>query len=434
MVRARGGCRLPSTGGYPSPSLARRSASHYLRRMAGVVIVGAGPAGAVLAFLLGRRGIQVTLLERQTDFEREFRGEVLMPSAFDALGQIGLASETAKLPQVTLGKVEVYLLGKRFFRTELDASSLAGELPGWVSQPALLEMLTEQASRFPSFRLERGATVRDLLREGDRVVGVRAQTQGGERELRADLVVGADGRASVARRRSGVAVRRDRVALDVVWCKLPLPEEFARDPHLRGYLGHGHLLIAAPTPDAALQLGWIIRKGKFGDLRRRGVPEWLEELANHVDPALSKHLRAHKHESIRPFLLDAVSDRVERWSQPGLLLIGDAAHTMSPVGAQGINIAIRDALVAANELVPVLSKGSSPGAIDAASARVEAERLPEVREIQRLQAIPPYVILNDAWWARLALRVLPRLLIASGGGAGVFRRFTLGTTDVTLRV
>jgi 2-polyprenyl-6-methoxyphenol hydroxylase-like FAD-dependent oxidoreductase len=402
--------------------------------MAGVVVVGAGPAGAALAFLLARRGIDVTLLERQTDFEREFRGEVLMPSAFDALKQMGLASETAKLPQVTLAKFEGYLLGKRFFHTEFDATALAGELPRWVSQPALLEMLTDQASRFPSFRLERGATVRDLLRDGDRVVGVRAQTQEGERELRADLVVGADGRASVTRRRSGVAVRRDRVELDVVWCKLPVPEEIARDPQLRFYLGHGHLLIAAPTPDSSLQLGWIIRKGKFGDLRRRGVPEWLEELANHVDPALSKYLRAHKHESIRPFLLDAVSDRVEHWSQPGLLLIGDAAHTMSPVGAQGINIAIRDALIAANELVPALSDGTSPEAIDAASARVEAERLPEVREIKRLQAIPPYVVLNDAWWARLALRFLAPLLFGRGGSSGVFRRLALGTTDVTLRV
>lgn len=414
--------------------MARWAGPHYDRRMARVVVVGAGPAGATLAYLLARRGVEVTLLERQTDFEREFRGEVLMPSAFDALDQMGLADEAAKVPQVPLARFEGYLLGRRIFQTEFDTEALGGRPPSWVSQPALLEMLAEQGSHFPSYQLERGATVRDLIYEGERVVGVRARTQAGERELRAALVVGADGRASVARRRSGVAVRRDRVALDVVWCKVPLPEEIARNPHLRFYLGHGHLLIAAPTPDGAFQLGWIIRKGKFGELRKRGIPEWLEELANHVDPALAEHLRAHKHESIRPFLLDVVSDRVRRWSVPGLLLIGDAAHTMSPVGAQGLNIAIRDALVAANELVPALANGAVPAAIDAASARVEAERLPEVRTIQRMQSIPPYVILNDAWWARLALRALPRLLVGRGGGSGIFRRVALGTTEVTLRV
>ncbi|MEE8557494.1 MAG: FAD-dependent oxidoreductase [Myxococcota bacterium] len=402
--------------------------------MANVIIVGAGPAGASLAFLLARRGIGVTLVERQTDFAREFRGEVLMPSAFEGLAQMGLAEAVAKVPQVPLRTAQAFILGRRVFRTTLDTSRGTGHPPSWVSQPGLLEMLVAQAERFPGFRLERGATVRDLLRREDRTVGVRVKTPDGERELTGDLVVGADGRASVVRRRSGIEAHTDRTLMDIVWCKVPLPEFMASDPHLRAYLGHGHLLIVAPTPDRRLQLGWVIQKGNFGELRSRGLSEWMEELANHVSPDLAEHLRTHKDETIRPFLLDAVADRVETWSAPGLLLIGDAAHTMSPVGAQGLNIAIRDAIVAANHLVPALTGAADPQTLDGATEEIERERLPEVRAIQRLQAIPPYVILSNSWWSKLVLRAVPSFLIGRAGSSAAFQRFAYGVTEVNLRV
>jgi 2-polyprenyl-6-methoxyphenol hydroxylase-like FAD-dependent oxidoreductase len=401
--------------------------------MAHVIVVGAGPAGASLAYLLARRGVEVTLLERQSDFEREFRGEVLMPSAFEAFEQMGLAETFAAVPQVRLVDIEGYLFGRRFFRRRLAEAGSDDRVPRWVSQPRLLEMLVAEAGRFTSFRIERGATVRDLLRDGERVVGVRAQLPSGERELRGDLVVGADGRASVVRRRSGVPVRRNRVEMDVVWCRVPLPDFLLGDPHLRFYLGHGHLLIAAPTPDDALQLGWVIRKGRFGELRARGIDEWMDELASHVSPDLAEHLRVHRSEAIRPFLLDCVSARVGSWSAPGLLLIGDAAHTMSPVGAQGINIAIRDAVVAANELVPVLTGGCAGAAVEAAARRIEAERLPEVQSIQRLQSLPPPVVLSRSWWSQWALRLAP-FVIGTAGRGPAFQRFAFGTTDVRLRV
>ena len=401
--------------------------------MAHVVIVGAGPGGAVLAYLLARRGVGVTLVERQTDFEREFRGEVLMPSALEAFSQIGLGDAFARVPQVQLDTMELYLFGKRLLRADFPGG-FDGVQPSWVSQPALLEMLVEKAGEFPSFRLERGATVRELLSEADRVVGVRADTREGRREFRGDLVVGADGRASIVRRRSSVTVKQDRVPLDIVWCKVPLPSFVRSDPHLRAYLGHGHLLLCAPTPDDRLQLGWVIRKGKFGELRKRGLPEWMDELAGHVSPDLGDHLRRHREETSRPFLLDVVSDRVEPWSTPGMLLIGDAAHTMSPVFAQGLNIAIRDAVVAANELVPVLTSGAGPDALDGAGRRIEEERLPEVVEIKRLQAIPPRFVLSNSWWSAIALRVLPGFLFRRGPPGRIVRSITSGVTDVKLRV
>jgi 2-polyprenyl-6-methoxyphenol hydroxylase-like FAD-dependent oxidoreductase len=208
----------------------------------------------------------------------------------------------------------------------------------------------------------------------------------------------------------------------------------AGEARLRGYLGRGHFAIAGPTPDGTLQLGWVIRKGRFGELRARGVDEWLESLAQHVDPQLGAHLLAQRGSLSRPFLLDVVADRVSRWWAPGALLLGDAAHTMSPVGAQGINLAIRDSIVAANELVPVLEAGADPAAVDAAAARIEATRLPEVRQIQFLQSLPPRIALRDAWWVPWMLRLLPRILVGRRARGPVVRRFAKGVSEVVLRV
>ena len=403
-----------------------------------VIIAGAGPAGCVLAFLLARRGIAVTLLERARDFAREFRGEVLMPSGLEALDQTGLWEQVDAVPHVLLRAIEVYLNGVRRLRQELAVEAFGRHRPRWMSQPELLEMLVAQAARFPGFRIERGTTVRTLLESQGRVHGVRTLgSAGAESELTADLVVGADGRTSTVRRRAGLPWRSDRVPMDVVWCRLPRPAFLAADEHVRAYVGKGHLLIAAPVPGDQMQLGWLIAKGAYGDLRQRGIQEWQDEMAAHVSPDLADHLRRHRGDATLPFLLSTVSDRALSWSRPGVLLLGDAAHTMSPVGAQGINIAIRDALEGANELVPALESGGAPAAIDAACRRVEALRLPELRVIQRLQALPPRILFSSAPWAQLALRLLPRVLgsdVARARSGAIFRRFAFGVTEVGLRV
>jgi 2-polyprenyl-6-methoxyphenol hydroxylase-like FAD-dependent oxidoreductase len=403
-----------------------------------VIVVGAGPAGASLAFLLARRGVEVILLERQTDFAREFRGEVLLPGGLEALHQMGLASELDSVPHVTLERVEIYVNGRPRVRAGFDPETFGPLAPRWMSQPGLLELLVAKAGAHPSFRLERGATVRNLVHADGRCVGVRVLGAAGERELRADLVVGADGRSSVVRRRAELREDRDATPMDVVWCKLPLPEYARRDRVLRGYLGGGHLLLAAPIYDGRLQIAWVIRKGSFGELQERGMPACLEEMAKHVSPDLAEHLRRHAHDAVEPFLLWTVSDRVRDWTAPGLLVIGDAAHTMSPVGAQGINIALRDALVAANHLVPaLLATDADPAALDAACRRVQAEREPEVAAIQRLQARAPRILLNRAWWARGLLWILPLLVGPDplrGRGGAVFRRIAFGTTEVKLVV
>ncbi|MDA1075723.1 MAG: FAD-dependent monooxygenase [Proteobacteria bacterium] len=182
----------------------------------------------------------------------------------------------------------------------------------------------------------------------------------------------------------------------------------------------------------------MILKGAFGELRHRGIEQWIEEMARHVDQDLAGHLHAHAGVTQKPFLLDSVSDCVRCWSTPGSLVIGDAAHTMSPVGGQGINIALRDAIVTANHLVPAMTgTDQTPKKLHDALCAIEDERMPEVSHIQALQARPPEILLNRAWWGepvrRLAALALSQEKIRSRV-AGQVAAFPFGVTQVRLRV
>ncbi|MGH0035075.1 MAG: FAD-dependent monooxygenase [Myxococcota bacterium] len=403
--------------------------------MGHAIIVGAGPAGAGLAHLLAHRGIDVTLLERQNDFAREFRGEVLMPSGVIALEQIGVARLLDTIPSQRSEAFATFMNRVPVVSGALDPEFFGGHPPLAVSQTALLEALVAHAGGSGRLRFHRGASVKDLLRDGDRVAGVRARTDEGELELRGDLVVGTDGRASIVRRRAPLPATHTDLPMDVVWCKVPCPEDIVG---ARAYLGRGHLLVAYRTWDGHLQMGWVILKGTFGELRRRGVESWIAEMADHVEPELGDHLRGCRSLLGRPFLLDTVSDRVEHWTRPGCLVLGDAAHTMSPVGGQGLNIALRDAIVAANHLVPVLGEPVvDPARVERACRAVEAERSPEVRSIQRLQAIPPRIVLSRAWWGEPVRRAAAAALrsgLGRGRALGVARRFAFGVGEVRLQV
>ncbi len=401
--------------------------------MSHVVIVGAGPAGASLAYLLSSRGIKVTLLERRRDFAREFRGEILMPTGITALQQMGLGEQLSSLPTQSIQSFAAYINGHPIFR--LDAGSLANVQIHAISQPALLEMLVEQAALNESFRFERGASLQELIIEDARVTGVRVKLEDSETEIRADLVVGADGRNSAVRRMLGLKLLHASPPMDIVWCKMPCPEGWAG---ARGYVGRGNLLIAYRTWDGSLQLGWVILKGTFGDKRNRGIDHWLEEMANQVSPELATHLLANRNATERPFLLDVVSDCVERWQAYGSLVIGDAAHAMSPVGGQGINIALRDAVVTANRLVPLLTNATlDPQALERALDQIEAERMREVAPIQSLQAQPPKLVLSRSWWGEPLRRLLAMLLrseaVRARAGAQI-AAFPFGVTQVNLQV
>lgn len=400
------------------------------------MIVGAGPAGAALAYLLARRGVDVALLERQTDFTREFRGEGLMPSGVDALRQMGLGEALAALPQSRVQQVQIFQEGDAVALLDLRRAAGDPQGPVFVSQPALLEMLAAESERFGSFHLERGFTVRGVLRDGGRVCGVRGDAAAGPAQVHGDFVIATDGRASVVRKHSNLDRMHEVASFDVVWCKVPIPSFLDGRETGRVYLGDGHFCLMFQAPDGQLQIAWVIDKGSFGELRRHGIEGWIDELAGVVSPDLGEHLRANCSRIQQPFLLDVMCDHLDEWSEPGLLLLGDACHPMSPVGAQGINIALRDALVAANHLSEPMATGAGPEDLDAAAGRVRDERLPEVKTIQRLQGVPPRFLFQRTPASRfLVRRVLP--ILARTGlfripFALAFRRFALGTTPVRL--
>ena len=404
--------------------------------MSQVVIVGAGPAGASLAYLLARGGVRTTLVERRRDFSREFRGEVLVPGGMDALAQMGLTEELARLPHQDIDHFQAWLDGKRILR--LDAAEALAEgvsLPraSAISQPALLEMLVGKAGQYPEFQFFDGATVTSTIRSHGRISGLNLRRDGEQLQLDCDLLIGADGRNSIVRREAGFVASPVNPPMDAVWCKLPRPVDWRG---MRVYAGHGHLLIAYRSWDDQLQLAWVILKGTFKDLRERGEANWIEEMAQHVDVDFAAHLRARSGEVSKPFLLEAVSDRVESWSVPGCLVIGDAAHTMSPVGAQGINIALRDAIVAANHLIPVLSGPvTDQASLDRVLGQLEAERMLEVAPIQALQARPPRLMLRTGWLGELARSFVARLIQTPWIARRLARQvepFINGVTEVRL--
>ncbi len=385
-----------------------------------VVIVGAGPAGMALAYLLARRGVGVTVLEAHHDFARVFRGEGLQRSGIDVFRQMGLGAQFDRIPHVEAGAVEVYSGGRLVVRT--DAGGLGRREARLVSQPALLQMLADEAGKYPGFRLDRGVTVRDFLRQGGRVVGVRADAADGPREYRADLVVGADGRSAATRKHSGLSELSAPQGFDVLWLKVPYPERYPGRTTAVFETAADRAAVAFPTADGQLQVGFVIPKGGFAALRARGAEVWTEALIGRLPAYLADHLRAHREAVAGATLLNVVCGRLTEWTAPGLLLIGDAAHPMSPVGGQGVNIALRDALVAANHLCPVLAAGGGPEAIDAAARRVQDERLPEVEAIQRMQQDQARMLFTpDGWRARLVQRLLP-LLFRTGLLAWLHRK------------
>ncbi len=373
-----------------------------------VVIVGAGPAGMALAYLLARRGVGVTVLEMHHDFARAFRGEGVQRSGIDAFRQMGLSERFDRLPHTEMQFIEIYFDGRRVVRGDAEAFG-RGQMRA-VSQPALLQLLADEAGRHPSFRLERGVTVRDFLHENGRVVGVRASAEDGPREYRADLVVGADGRHAATRKHSGFPELSVPQGFDILWLKVPYPDGYPDRTTALVEIAANRVALAYPTADGQLQVGFIIPKGGYAALRARSAEEWTEELIGRLPAYLADQLRAHREAVADATLLNVVCGRLTEWTAPGLLLIGDAAHPMSPVGGQGVNIALRDALVAANHLCPVLIAGGDPSAVDAAARRVRDERWPEIVAVQQMQDDQARALNHpDRWRSRLTYRLLPFL-------------------------
>lgn len=346
--------------------------------MAKVVIVGAGPTGAALALLLVQRGIDVTLVEAARSFRRTFRGEGLMPSGLAALDQMGLLGLIETVPHQALTAWEYILEGRRMFQAPepFQANTLACTL---VSQPALLEALVEKAQQHPSFEWIPGTAVKTLLHEEHRISGVQL---GDGRTLEADLVIGADGRNSLVRQQANLEMEPLSHSIDLLWFKLAdsscLPPEniFYAIVHGRQTMG---LFRSA---EGSLQLAWALYDDNPTDWKNT---DWPKKIAAASPTWLAQHLQKHAQDLERPLLLSVVVGRCPQWSVPGLLILGDAAHPMSPIRAQGINMALRDVIVAANHLVPLLQDAVNIEILDQVLPQIQTEREPEIIRAQTLQ-------------------------------------------------
>jgi len=348
-----------------------------------VLIVGGGPAGVTTGLLLARAGIDVRVVEREANFKRVFRGEGLMPSGIDALYQMGLGELLESLPTRVMESWRMFIDGRPIFTVPEPYEELGSRAMRIVPQVQFLERVVEEAARLPNFRFEFEQTFRDVIREDGRCVGATLESAGGQRQdVTTELIIGCDGRGSVVRARAGIHLQLIPQAFDVLWFKLPAPASLCD--------GCSMLLMATTTTVGACYTSWDGRL-QYALMIPKGVKppaetaDLAEELCAPAPDWLAEHIRSVKDELEGPVRLKLVIGRCPEWSTPGLLLIGDAAHPMSPVRAQGINVALRDAIVTANQLVPVFARGATPETIDAAARSVQAEREPEIIRAQHLQ-------------------------------------------------
>ncbi|HSK98963.1 MAG TPA: FAD-dependent oxidoreductase [Rubrobacteraceae bacterium] len=377
-------------------------------------VVGGGPGGAVLALLLARRGVDVTLLEAHPDFDREFRGDTLHPSVMEIMDQVGLAERLLELRHSEVRSLTLQTVSGPF--TPVDFSRLDTEYPYITIMPqkAFLEFVTEEAARYPGFRLVMGARVRELVEEDGVIRGVRYESKDGRHEVRAALTVGADGRGSRVRRLAGFEAIKTSPPMDVLWFKLAREEG---DPEgVVGRFGRGHIAIMLDRDDY-WQAGYVIPKGTFPELRREGLQALQREFAELI-PEYADRVQ-HLEDWSQVSLLSVESSLCPRWYRPGLLLIGDAAHVMSPVGGVGINYAIQDAVVAANVLGgPLKESQRRLTNLDTRHlAAVQRRRFLPTRLIQRFQALIQHRVLaptlrsNEPFSPPPLLRLLPRVPI-----------------------
>jgi len=349
-----------------------------------IVIVGCGPAGAVLGLLLARSGIRVTLLEQAATFEREFRGEALQAGTQRIFDDIGLGAHLRALDHGSPTGVALDVDGRSVrFDFATGPLPVVGMLA--VPQPRLLQMVVEEAQREPGFSIRMGAVVRDLMIEAGRVCGVRYSDAAGElHDVPALCVVAADGRASAVRRLAQIPMRSFFMPYDLVWFSV----DGVADTLVRGTVRGREVLFGFPSRSQRTQIGWLIEKQSYGTLRSEGFAAAKARIV-----ALAPEpLRSAIENSLRGFddlaLLPAVSQMARRWWRPGLLLIGDAAHPSSPVGAQGINLAIADAVVAARSLAIAARSGLIA---DTVLAQVERERRGPTQRVQRQQNTVPFL-------------------------------------------
>jgi len=361
------------------------------------VIAGGGPAGIMLGYLLARSGIDVVVLEKWPDFFRDFRGDTIHPSTMQVLYELGLLDDFLKLPHNEMTRMTLHIAGKAV--TIADLSHLKTRCPyiAFIPQWDFLNFLSAKAKEFPHFHLMIETEATDIIEERGRVVGVRAKHKNEEFEIRAELVVGADGRRSTIREKGKFEVEALGVPIDVLWFRIGRGGE--DDKQSLGYLEKGRALVMLDRRDY-WQCAFIIEKGSFDALKAQGLDAFRKSVASlaHIDQRATAEVDSW--EKVK--LLSVSVDHVREWAKDGVLLIGDSAHAMSPLGGVGINYAIHDAVAAGHILVPAFKKDDISLQV---LKRVQARREKPTRRMQRIQVLAQDHVLSPLLQGKGELKI-----------------------------
>ncbi len=342
-------------------------------------IAGGGPAGMMLGFLLARAGVEVVVVEKHKDFLRDFRGDTVHPSTLEVMHELGLLEDFLKLPHQEAPRLGGQIDDEFVMLADFSHLPTKCKFIALVPQWDFLDFLAEQGKRYPTFKLKMNAEVVDLLQEEGNVVGVKAKTPDGPLEVRADLTVSADGRSSIVRERAELKVNEFGAPMDVLWFRLSRRPDDGEQT--LGRIVKGKMMVTLNRGDY-WQCAYLIRKGDYERIKERGLDAFRKNIVS-VAPFMCDRVDELKDwEPIK--LLTVRVDRLQKWYRPGLLIIGDAAHAMSPIGGVGINLAIQDAVATANILAERLLRQT----VSLADLqRVQLRREFPTRLTQRMQII-----------------------------------------------
>lgn len=333
----------------------------------------------MLGFLLARAGVEVAVLEKHADFLRDFRGDTIHPSTLEVLNEIGLLDRFLQRPHDETTAINVQVGDAIVAVADFSHLPTTCKFLAFMPQWDFLDFFAEEAKRYPGFRLKMEAEVTELLEEGGRINGVRAKTPSGPLDVRSDLVIGADGRSSTVREQAGLEKINLGAPMDALW--LRLSKHASDPPQTFGRIGPGRILVMIDRGEY-WQCAFVIRKGGFEQIRQRGLSAFRDEIATLIPFARDRVGELADWDHVR--LLTVTVDRLRHWSRPGLLCIGDAAHAMSPIGGVGINLAVQDAVAAANILsLPLLRRSVTSRHL----AAVQRRRTLPTRLTQGLQVL-----------------------------------------------
>ncbi len=341
-------------------------------------IVGGGPAGMMLGFLLARAGIHVTVLEKHADFFRDFRGDTIHPSTMQLMHELDLLDDFLKVPHQEIKQLYAVFNGKVLGIADFTHLPVAKPVLGLMPQWDFLEFLKSKALKYPTFKLLVNAEATNVIKNGERIIGVIAETKEGVLNVQADLVIATDGRRSIMRQKAGLNVIESGAPIDVLWFRFSRKND---DPaQTLGRFDHGRIMILL-NRDEYWQCAYIIDKDGFEKIKQNGLPSFCQQLTE-VSPFLADRMHELKGwDDIK--LLSVEIDHLENWYTNGLLCIGDAAHAMSPIGGVGINLALQDAVATANILYKPLQQNKliTPDMLKS----VQKRRTFPIKVIQKLQ-------------------------------------------------